>query len=195
MGRRLRGPLSQLNWLQWLDVIDKQNNGKIRAHRAGSGAGAKAIHWTPESLPPDEPKPPPDPSDVSVPPLEEIVERVQAAAEEARARSSPGELIESLHLGLWANEQRHFAILAGLSGSGKTQLAMEYGRAVTGADDESSDPALRGFRRARVARPEPAPRVREPAGRQAYVGTDFLALPAERSRESQGGPRLPCWTR
>ena len=31
--------------------------------------------------------------------------------------------VEQLHLGLWSNKQRHFAILAGLSGSGKTQLA------------------------------------------------------------------------
>ena len=73
---------------------------------------------------------------VSVPPLATIVKRVQAAALE-RELAFPRELIESLHLGLWANEQRHFAILAGLSGSGKTQLAMEYGRALID-DDESS---------------------------------------------------------
>lgn len=45
--------------------------------------------------------------------------------------------VESLHLGLWADEQRHFAVLAGLSGTGKTQLGLHYGRALVGDDAES----------------------------------------------------------
>ena len=47
-------------------------------------------------------------------------------------------MVESLHLGLWANERRHFAVLTGLSGTGKTQLAVQYAMAVTSADSESS---------------------------------------------------------
>ena len=43
--------------------------------------------------------------------------------------------VESLHLGLWANERRHFAVLAGLSGTGKTRLAQHYGEALTGGGD------------------------------------------------------------
>lgn len=53
--------------------------------------------------------------------------------------------VEQLHLGLWSNKQRHFAILAGLSGSGKTQLALKYARALcshhavsSGDDDQKS---------------------------------------------------------
>ena len=41
-------------------------------------------------------------------------------------------------MGLWANERRHFAILTGLSGSGKTLLAREYGKALTGTEEETS---------------------------------------------------------
>ena len=41
-------------------------------------------------------------------------------------------VLQRLHLGLWANERRHFAVLAGLSGSGKTQLAIRYAEAVSG---------------------------------------------------------------
>ena len=82
-----------------------------------------------------EAEPVPPPEHPEVPPLDAIVKRVDAAAGK-RYLAFPRELIESLHLGLWAHPQRHFAILAGLSGSGKTQLAMEYGRALT--EGESS---------------------------------------------------------
>lgn len=47
--------------------------------------------------------------------------------------------VEQLHLGLWANKQRHFAILAGLSGSGKTQLALRYAQALS---EYHSDPTF-----------------------------------------------------
>jgi hypothetical protein len=43
-------------------------------------------------------------------------------------------LVAQLHAGLWAHPRRHFAILAGLSGSGKTVLAREYAKALTGGD-------------------------------------------------------------
>ena len=130
-----RGPVSQLNWLRWLDVVHKQEDGRLALTERGR-RWRERVHWTPERLPDDEPIRVTDHPVVSVPPLATIVERVQAAARE-RELAFSRELIESLHLGLWANEQRHFAILAGLSGSGKTQLAMQYGRALIG-DDKSS---------------------------------------------------------
>jgi MoxR-like ATPase len=40
-------------------------------------------------------------------------------------------LIAKLHAGLWSHGRRHFAILTGLSGSGKTLFAREYARAIT----------------------------------------------------------------
>ena len=163
------GPLFQLNWLHSLDVVHTQEGGKLALTERGRRWRA-AIHWTPEPLPPDH-KPTPDRSEVSVPPLREIVERIEAAARK-RELAFSRELIESLHLGLWANERRHFAILAGLSGSGKTQLAMEYGRALTGADDESS---------VRLCAVSAAPGWHDPSPLLGYVnpldgtyaGTDF----------------------
>lgn len=47
----------------------------------------------------------------------------------------PSDLCRNLHLGLWADKRRHFAILTGISGSGKTALAREYGNAVIGSND------------------------------------------------------------
>ena len=164
------GPLFQLRWLDSLDVIHTQESGKLALTERGLRWRA-AVHWTPERLPRDEPAPVPGPVEVSVPPLEAIVERVQAAARK-RELAFSRELIESLHLGLWANERRHFAILSGLSGSGKTQLAMEYGRALTGADDESS---------VRLCAASVAPGWHDPSPLLGYVnpldgtyaGTDF----------------------
>ena len=49
------------------------------------------------------------------------------------------DVVEALHLGLWAHEQRHFGVLTGLSGTGKTQLALKYAEALTGATGESNE--------------------------------------------------------
>ena len=57
---------------------------------------------------------------------------IQAAIRQAG--HFPAELVAQLDAGLWANERRHFAVLTGLSGAGKTLLARTYGRAVAGGD-------------------------------------------------------------
>ena len=49
-----------------------------------------------------------------------------------KAGHFPPDLRRQLHLGLWANSIRHFAILTGISGSGKTLLARKYAEALTG---------------------------------------------------------------
>ena len=164
------GPLFQLNWLESLDVVDVQEGGKLALTERGR-RWRERVHWIPERLPGEKPTPITDHTAVSVPPLATIVKRVQAVAEE-RDLTFSRELIASLHLGLWANERRHFAILAGLSGSGKTQLAMEYGRTLTGADDESS---------VRLCAVSAAPGWHDPSPLLGYVnpldgtyaGTDF----------------------
>jgi len=43
------------------------------------------------------------------------------------------DLVEQVHGGLWFHPVRHFAVMAGLSGSGKTQLALNYAHALCGA--------------------------------------------------------------
>lgn len=61
-----------------------------------------------------------------LPDLDEIERKVE------KAGHFPENLCRQLHCGLWANDRRHFAILTGLSGSGKTLLGCEYGKALTG---------------------------------------------------------------
>ena len=90
----------------------------------------------PEPIP--TPVPRPDPVR-AVPSLGEVMRRFRAAVKEEKLRF-PEALVESLHLGLWADRQRHFAVLAGLSGTGKTQLAVQYGKALTGFEGETGGP-------------------------------------------------------
>ncbi|MXX40754.1 MAG: hypothetical protein F4Z85_22300 [Gemmatimonadetes bacterium] len=51
----------------------------------------------------------------------------------------PPDLCKKLHLGLWADPRRHFAVLTGISGSGKTLLARSYAEAITGEDPTGKD--------------------------------------------------------
>ena len=48
-------------------------------------------------------------------------------------------MIRKLDAGIWANKRRHFAVLTGLSGAGKTLLARAYGDAIAGKADNRSE--------------------------------------------------------
>lgn len=66
------------------------------------------------------------------------ITRVPLADIQAAIRQAghfPAELVAELDAGLWSNERRHFAVLTGLSGAGKTLLARTYGRAIAGGDE------------------------------------------------------------
>lgn len=52
------------------------------------------------------------------------------------------EIIRDLHLNLTALDEKHFVILSGISGTGKTQLARLYANAVYGLDYEADNPYL-----------------------------------------------------
>ncbi|MBB3472744.1 McrB family protein [Sphingomonas sp. BK345] len=54
----------------------------------------------------------------------------------------PASEVGRFHAGLSFLERKHFVILAGLSGTGKTQLALQYARAVHGTASGSPDPFL-----------------------------------------------------
>lgn len=65
------------------------------------------------------------------------------AAIQAAGRHYPGGEVRRFHAGLNFLRDKHFVILSGLSGSGKTQLALRYARAVHGLHDANTpDPFL-----------------------------------------------------
>ena len=85
----------------------------------------------------------------------------------------PPPLIEDLHLGLWAHPIRHFAVLTGLSGSGKTLLATKYGEVLTDGTQEHLQivPVQPGWH-------DPAPLLGylNPLHDDRYERTQFLSL-------------------
>jgi len=83
-------------------------------------------------------------------------------------------MVESLHLGLWAREQRHFAVLTGLSGTGKTQLAVAYAKAVTGDDGPSNGRICKVAVQPGWYDPTPLLGYVNPLGENRYTVTEFL---------------------
>ena len=84
------------------------------------------------------------------------------------------EMVESLHLGLWAHERRHFAVLTGLSGTGKTQLAIEYAKALTGQTGEANDQVCTIAVQPGWHDPTPLLGYVNPLGEDRYTATEFL---------------------
>jgi len=124
-------PRSILSWLMQLDLVKKSNQKSYSLTEEGR-VWANRITWQPEflpQLPVIETELQPDvissELNVSTFDMSAIVNKV---VKEGAFR--PWQ-VEQLHLGLWSNKQRHFAILAGLSGSGKTQLALKYAQALS----------------------------------------------------------------
>ena len=77
--------------------------------------------------------------DDKLPPFHDLWKTLARTAETERLRFDRS-LVEALHLGLWADDQRHFAVLSGLSGTGKTQIALRYAMALTGAESDTGGP-------------------------------------------------------
>ncbi|MFV8755581.1 McrB family protein [Nannocystaceae bacterium ST9] len=130
--KALKVPHSLFNWMKALDLLTHENKAWTLSERGR--AWLSQIHWEPETLAPD--------------PGVEISEPIEATRayqplgfdpfESLYARMSlpfPKYLVGQLHAGLWSHPRRHFAVLTGLSGSGKTQLARDYARAIAGEDE------------------------------------------------------------
>jgi 5-methylcytosine-specific restriction enzyme B len=125
-------PQAIVSWFRSMGVIETFEN----RHRltARGQDWASRIDWEPEPLPKDIGEPPTGPGvlpvPIRLPSLPTIVASVQQAGH------FPAELVVRLHAGLWSHARRHFAILTGLSGSGKTLLAREYAKALAGGNGE-----------------------------------------------------------
>ena len=122
------------------------------------------------------------------PELSRITEHFESI-EEAGTLIFERDMVESLHLGLWSGDRRHFAVLTGLSGTGKTQLAIEYAKALTGEDGESN-----GRIRTIAVQPgwyDPTPLIGyiNPLGENRYTATEFLRF-LIRANENPSTPHV-----
>ena len=135
-----RTPHTIVRELQEFDVLNLDERGHLLLTDAGK-AWAQRIHWKPEALelqpvqPAVEPEETKDSESVSVrmPPFGDICVKI------SQQGHFPERVIQRLDAGLWANKRRHFAVLTGLSGSGKTLLARAYGEAIAGEPDGHSN--------------------------------------------------------
>jgi len=130
-------PQAIVSWLRSMGVIETTSQGKHALTSAGR-QWADRVHWTPEPLakdpaglavvvlPPPEPRPA---EQIELPSLTEVIASIQDGG-----YLFDVSLIARLHVAVWANTRRHFAIFTGLSGAGKTLLARRYGRAITAGD-------------------------------------------------------------
>ena len=123
--------------LRDFDMLDRDESDVLSLTDAGR-QWAERIYWKPESLAteklPNGPEGPEATSGdehvaLSLPSFSDIFHEV------SNRGHFPEPLIRKLHSGIWANERRHFAVLTGLSGSGKTLLARAYGDAIAGKAD------------------------------------------------------------
>ena len=123
---------------------------------------------------PEPPAQPPDPPPpVDRPELSHITEHFESIRKAGRLIFER-EMVESLHLGLWARARRHFAVLTGLSGTGKTLLAVEYAKALTGKDSESTARICTIAVQPGWYDPTPLLGYVNPLGENQYTKTEFL---------------------
>ena len=133
-------PSSMINWLRQLRVLESAPDGSIQLTPEGTDWG-RLIHWSPECLaaePPDVVSPSSDEKsrkdEDSKPPHILFPDEQQILTAVTNAGAFSPRLIAKLHAGLWAHVRRHFAVLTGLSGTGKTLLARSYAQALHPGD-------------------------------------------------------------
>ncbi|MBK7532060.1 hypothetical protein [Piscinibacter sp.] len=132
-------PSSLLGWLTSLGVIEVGENRHYALTDRGR-AWAEMVTWTPEALPKgpeaEEVLVAATPGSIALPKLADLNRRL---TDLVKGRMSFDiELVAQLHAGLWFHPVRHFAVLTGISGSGKTQLALNYALALSGSQHGDS---------------------------------------------------------
>ena len=124
-------PGSIIKWLKGFELIRSSENGMFSLTEAGK-EWTDQIHWTPEFLKPTDLGEETDAPDIDTDFLNiSTIDEIALVNEVTASTAFASRLVSQLHFGLWSHERRHFAILAGLSGSGKTLLAQRYGQALT----------------------------------------------------------------
>ncbi|TFZ02981.1 restriction endonuclease [Ramlibacter henchirensis] len=171
-------PTSLLGWLVSLDLIALRSDRKYALTPRGV-QWAELVTWTPQALPsqpdvPAEKLQPVSAGTLGLPSFTQLTQRIAALAGSGM-RFDPL-LVSQLHAGLWAHPVRHFAVLSGISGSGKTQLAVNYALALTGSEQATTTnvriiPVQPGW-----FDPSPLLGYVNPLQETSYRGAPFLEL-------------------
>lgn len=122
------------------------------------------------------------------PDLRRITKHFQSVREAGRLIFER-DMVEALHLGLWAHERRHFAVLTGLSGTGKTQLAKEYAKALIGPTDMSNDRLCTIAVQPGWHDSTPLLGYVNPLGENRYTATEFVRF-LMRAAENRSQPHV-----
>jgi hypothetical protein len=133
-------PRSVLLWMVSLDLIAPDRANVFSLTQRGK-RWAAMVTWEPdrmegaaEGLVPIAAAPI---GKVQLPSLPALVQSLSSKAE--GTIGFPADQVRQLHAGLWSHPVRHFAVLTGISGSGKTQLALRYAESITMADEQGHD--------------------------------------------------------
>ncbi|PRP92412.1 5-methylcytosine-specific restriction enzyme B [Enhygromyxa salina] len=130
-------PSAIVGWCNHLGLFTPENRLWVLTERGREWA--KQIHWEPAILEPiDEPDGADEPDEEEEALTTDVGGIQKSPFDELYAGLTynfPRALVAELHAGLWAHPRRHFAVLTGLSGAGKTQLARQYGLALAGGGE------------------------------------------------------------
>lgn len=189
-------PTSLIGWMVSLELVELNDHKQYVLTERGH-EWASRVTWTPQSLPKS--------ADTAVtklvtstvgalqvPSQADVTKRVQDLSEK-RLRFDP-KLIAQLHAGLWSQPVRHFAVLTGISGSGKTQLALNYALALT--DSKQADSAFVKVIPVQPGWYDPSPLlgyvnpIQDNSYRSAPFWTCCCALPMTHSTSTS-----PSWTK
>lgn len=169
-------PNALLTWLLSFKAIQQASDGKMELAPTGVEWAAR-VHWQPEFLVEDAEviaaaSDSALTDDIQGPSLPTLGNIKSALGESA---GYPDGTVEYLHLGLWSPAIRHFAVLTGISGSGKTRLAKKYAEALTGTGADASSSRVH-VEAVQPAWYDPAPLLGyvSPLKDSSYTRTSFL---------------------
>ncbi|MEW5835558.1 MAG: hypothetical protein AB1832_10865 [Pseudomonadota bacterium] len=140
-------PTAMINWIKAMDLAELTKPGILELTERGR-EWANKIHWSPGTLPPLETVKPSTKA-----PNDAASQASEEAPDSTYAKPSLKEIVGTfptsvlfndtlvgrLDAGLWSHQRRHFAVLTGLSGAGKTLLACSYARGLWSKEPDSAN--------------------------------------------------------